>query len=347
MLARIVTRLTSSRRIFKTALAAGLAWWVAEWLAGSKDPYFAPLAAILTLQVTVAETIAYSVQRVLGVVVGVCLAAFVFGDFNVDALSIGALVGLGMLGAQLVGLGPQATAQVAISGLLVMAVGQRTPGYATHRIIDTVIGVCVAVVINATIAPASHLEALAAALTSYCEKLAELLTELAASLREHTPERSSAALTKAREVNHDFADVRAALSLSEQGLKWHYSARRNRQVWNADRAVAEALEKISILARTMSRTMVEDGKPAPDLSAFSNLLDECARLCGLLGRAVSSGDRELAQQVVAEATRLAAEGHLVETPAPQAPNWRHAGALLTDAERILQTLVEAASSLHG
>ena len=59
----------------KTAVAAGISWFIAANLMGNSIPVFAPLAALLTVQVTVWDSVARGLQRVLGVVVGVLVAS--------------------------------------------------------------------------------------------------------------------------------------------------------------------------------------------------------------------------------------------------------------------------------
>jgi uncharacterized membrane protein YgaE (UPF0421/DUF939 family) len=60
-------------RIVKISLASTISWEIARQI-GSKHPFFAPLAAILCLQVTVEESIQKSYQRILGIIAGVLLA---------------------------------------------------------------------------------------------------------------------------------------------------------------------------------------------------------------------------------------------------------------------------------
>ena len=58
----------------KTAVAAGFSWFVAANLLGNQIPVFAPLAAVLTVQVTIWQSVSRGLQRVAGVMVGVLVA---------------------------------------------------------------------------------------------------------------------------------------------------------------------------------------------------------------------------------------------------------------------------------
>lgn len=139
-------------QIAKTALAATLAWELAIRLLHSPLPALASLGAILTVQVTVKQTVAFGIQQVIGVTVGVGAAVLLVGLLGVHAWSVGLVI----LGALVVGnllrLGKQVN-QVAISALLVLALGT---AYGGARLVDTLLGAVLGVLVNALLAPPSH-----------------------------------------------------------------------------------------------------------------------------------------------------------------------------------------------
>jgi len=55
-------------QVFKTAFAAALAWLIVTSRLDWPYPYFAPLAAILTVQVTISESVKKAWQRLLGTI---------------------------------------------------------------------------------------------------------------------------------------------------------------------------------------------------------------------------------------------------------------------------------------
>ena len=116
----------------KAGVAAGLSWWLSQLLFGSSQPYFAPLAAILTMQVTVSDSVTFGGQRILGVIGGVAVSLAAAHWLRPSALGVALLVFAGMGIASVVGLANVAVAQVGISGLLVLALGNR-PEYAAAR----------------------------------------------------------------------------------------------------------------------------------------------------------------------------------------------------------------------
>jgi uncharacterized membrane protein YgaE (UPF0421/DUF939 family) len=139
-------------QIAKTALAAGISWWLAELVFARGRPYFAPLAAILTMQVTVAKSVSLGGQRILGVVGGIVVSFLLAHWLGVSALSVGLVVLVSMGLGALAGLGANAVTQSAVTALLVMALGTKA-SYAAARLMDTVLGAVVAVAVNALLVP--------------------------------------------------------------------------------------------------------------------------------------------------------------------------------------------------
>ena len=64
----------------KTALAAGLCWWLAA-LFGLKDGYWGAISAIIVLQSNFGSTISASRDRIIGTVIGTLLG-FLFTQFG-------------------------------------------------------------------------------------------------------------------------------------------------------------------------------------------------------------------------------------------------------------------------
>src|SRR5689334_20852995 len=65
---------TPGLRTAKTVLAAVLAFQIATWLDTSSSPILAPLTALLVVQLTMYETFAHGLERIVSVVAGVLLA---------------------------------------------------------------------------------------------------------------------------------------------------------------------------------------------------------------------------------------------------------------------------------
>lgn len=110
----------------KTAVAAALAWFVAAQVLHNNVPVFAPLAALLVVQVTVWESVSRALQRVVGVVIGV-LVAYGFARLaGINTWSIAVVIFVSLLAGRLLRLGQQGSIQVPVSALLVLVLGTTT-----------------------------------------------------------------------------------------------------------------------------------------------------------------------------------------------------------------------------
>lgn len=148
----VLDKLGLSLQTFKTALAAALAWIVATSLFAAQYPYFAPLSAILTVQVTVADSWEKAAQRIIGLIGGVCVSLFISHWFPMGTISIFLVILVGMALAKVFRMNSQIISQVAVSSFIVLAFGG-TQGYVINRIFETFVGSAIAIAINALIVP--------------------------------------------------------------------------------------------------------------------------------------------------------------------------------------------------
>ncbi len=174
---QLLARAGVSLQLAKTALAAGVSWWLAEALFGRARPYFAPLAAILTIQVTVAKSVSRGGQRILGVAGGIVVSFAVAHWLGVSAGAVALVVMAAMGLTAALGLGPNAVTQSAITGLLVMALGTQ-PSYAASRLVDTILGALVAVLVNALLIPPDATPAAVEAVSGLLALIGSRLTDL-------------------------------------------------------------------------------------------------------------------------------------------------------------------------
>jgi uncharacterized membrane protein YgaE (UPF0421/DUF939 family) len=145
-------RVGLSLQIFKTAIAASLSWGIATGLFKTHYPFFAALAAILTVQVTVSDSLQKATQRITGIVLGVIISMFLGQWLELSAISVFIVIFFGMTIFNAFKMNAQVINQVAISSFLVMAFGKGN-NYAIERIIETILGSGIAVIINALIVP--------------------------------------------------------------------------------------------------------------------------------------------------------------------------------------------------
>jgi len=198
-------------------MAASISWFVAANLLYAEYPYFAAIAAILTVQVTVADSVDKATQRIIGIIGGVLMSMLIGHWFKVNAISIFIVILLGMGVAKALRMNPQIISQVAISSLLVLAFGQFKEGYALERIIETIIGSGIAVIINAVIVPQNAIPDVENCIKNLGNTAANSLVSLTALL-DYTSTRRKTGRTEVNALKREYLKCLDTLKLAEQCL---------------------------------------------------------------------------------------------------------------------------------
>ncbi len=166
----------------KTSIATVLAWVIAGVLLPGELPVFAAVAALIVVQPSVNQSLTKALERSVGVVAGVTVATGVSLVFGSASWIVIVAIVVAIFAAWALRLTPTSANQVAISAMLVLALGAATPEYAALRIVETLIGAATAVVVNAlvvapiAIAPArSSVDLLGSAIADHLEGLASAL----------------------------------------------------------------------------------------------------------------------------------------------------------------------------
>ena len=139
----------------KTALAVSLSWAVAQRMPGILDeyPYYAPLGAITAMYPTILGSVRGSLQTVVGLSLGVLLAAGVLAFGEPTLITIGAAVGIGVLLSGMRRLGEGAH-YVPIAAVFVLIIGGHQPlTYSVSYLTQMAIGVLIGTVVNVAVVP--------------------------------------------------------------------------------------------------------------------------------------------------------------------------------------------------
>jgi uncharacterized membrane protein YgaE (UPF0421/DUF939 family) len=138
--------------MLQSALAAGIAWLVAEHALDISQPLFAPIAAIISLGFTTGRRGRQAVQVVLGVAVGIAVADLIHAGLGSGAAQIGLIVILAMSATLLVSESPGAVVQAGVTGLIVAA-APRHSSISGARLLEALIGGGVALVFSQLLFP--------------------------------------------------------------------------------------------------------------------------------------------------------------------------------------------------
>lgn len=149
--------------ILQTALAAALAWLIAhDWL-GHPQPFFAPIAAAVSLSTSHVQRARRSAQMIVGVLLGIGVSEAVHPLLGTGWISIGVVVLVTLalavaLSVSFFGEGMMFVNQAAASAILVVALHRAGTG--SERAVDALVGGGVAIVIGVWLFPAEPLKLL-------------------------------------------------------------------------------------------------------------------------------------------------------------------------------------------
>ena len=335
-------------QVAKTALAAGLAWALAADVVGSELPALASLAAIITVQVTVYQTLTRALQYVVAVVLGLLVALAFARLVGVAAWSITLVIFGALVLGRALRLGLQAN-QVAISALLVVALGE---GYAGERVVDTMVGAGVGVLVNLLVLPPTYVDAAGRSLRGVAEDLAALCHDVGASPGgQWGYEEARGWLSRARELDDELREVADALERGEESVR--YNPRRTEaevlaRYGEAQHALEHGVNQVRGFVRTLTELASRDERwhePAdPVLEPLGRLLraaGEAARAFGALQTEERSrwpAEREALRRALAQAVQAHDDAALRLRELPPGPVQRMLAALIVDAERLLSEL---------
>ncbi|WP_033722773.1 FUSC family protein, partial [Mycobacterium avium] len=152
--------------LLQTSLAAGLSWYLAHDVLDHPQPFFAPIAAAVSLSTSNVLRAQRAVQMMIGVTLGIGLGTVVQGMLGPGALpiAVAAPVALGaavFIGGGFIGHGMMFANQTVVSALLVLALYRGGAG--PERIFDALIGGAVAIVVAVLLFPADPRTVLGAA----------------------------------------------------------------------------------------------------------------------------------------------------------------------------------------
>lgn len=352
-----VARLRSSSRtpflqVVKTAVAVVAAVLLCRLVIQGPFPTFAAIAALLVVQPSINQSFVKGLERSAGVVIGVVLATgfhLLLGDGVFVVLLV---IVLAILIAWALRLTPTSATQVGISGMLVLTAGVVTPNYSADRILETVIGAIVALVVNALIVPPVLLEPAHLAVARLARDTAVAFERIAIGLTEGWDRaRWDEALVAARALRQQHAKAEVSLGSARESLTMNPRSGRHRTILDRDVVVTDHLRILVTRVTGMTRAIRDN--TAPDLRddpVVHGIATEVARI-GADVRALSArvestrldpapgagGADAAALGPDAEPWAEASEPALtapLEVVRPNSRHWVLIGALLEDIRRV-------------
>lgn len=268
------------------SVAAGVAWWLATSVVGHRQPFFAPIVAVVCLGMSYGQRLRRVFEVAVGVAVGV-FTADVFVHFaGTGPWQVAAVVVVAMSFALLLDGGPLLVAQSGVQGIVVVVL-VASPGQAFTRWTDALIGGGVALV-AATIVPQAPLRRPRVAASEVVRKISELLRRAVASAADGDVEGVAAVLASARGTESLLRELRTA---ADEGLSVLTSSPFSRGHRVGVRAMADlvgpldrALGSTRVLVRRIT-VAVGNGESLP--GDYGELIEALADATDIVARALA------------------------------------------------------------
>ncbi|NQX13801.1 FUSC family protein [Microbacteriaceae bacterium VKM Ac-2855] len=327
-------------QLVKTAVATVLAWLAAGALFPETLPVFGAIAALLVVAPSVNQSLGKALERSIGVIAGVIVGSIIgtlFGDHSaIVILAVVAAIAVGWL----IKLTPASAVQIPISAMLVLAVGSVTPNYAFDRIVETLIGAVIGVLVNVAVVPPVALDPAERAVGALADELANSLESLADVLTNPTRrERLEEMLLQARLLQPMLVKAETAVKAGEESLRLNPRRSRHRERLGTLDALLPRLTRLTTRVRGMSRTVYDlyddELRAEPTIGEIAVQLRRSAHDLRLLVQ--TSVELPEPEPLTDEFPMLTAP-LVITTPHPE--HWILIGALMEDLRRVRADILD-------
>ncbi|PPI63562.1 aromatic acid exporter family protein [Rathayibacter sp. TRS19] len=330
-------------QLVKTAAATVVTWLLAGVVFPGTLPVFGAIAALLVVAPSINQSFSKALERSVGVIIGVIVGSVIGtvlgGESIIVLLAIVAAIAVGWA----VRLTPASAVQIPISAMLVLSVVAVSLNYTLDRILETLLGAAVGVVINVLIVPPVVLAPAERAIGDLTAQLAAALDDLGDALQAPVPRRRlDELLINARLLQTMQSKAEEAIATGEESLRLNPRRSAHRDRLLALDSVVPRLGRIVTRVRGMTRTVHDlyddELVGEPTIADIAVQLHRAAHDLRLLVQ--SSVDVPEPEAITDELPALTAP-LVIATPHPQ--HWILLGALAEDLRRIREEIVGAES----
>lgn len=284
-------------QIGQCAAAAAVAWLIAKDVLGHDTPFFAPIAAVLSLGTSYGQRLRRVAEVTVGVALGVFLADLLVVLLGSGWWQVGLVVALAMSAAFLLDAGSLFVTQAAVQSIVVVTLIPG-PDAALVRWSDALIGGAVAIV-AATVVPRAPLRRPQEQAAEVVRRIATLLRAAAQSALDGDVERGLEILAHARATETLIRELQAA---ADEGLSVVASSPFRRRHKGRVRRMAELVEPLD---RALRNTRVLVRRVAVANYHHERMPISYASLCSDLADAADAMAGELERDMMASEVRSA------------------------------------------
>ena len=304
--------------ILQTAVAASLAWTLATMVLGHERPFFAAIAAVISLGVTVGREGRQAAELVFGVACGLAVADLIVVVIGTGPVQIAVVVALAMGAAVLLNGATLLVTEAGITALFTVMLDPSTYGTSPERFVDALVGSGVALGITALF-PNSPRHIVERAAHPIFGDLAAVLEETKAALLAGDLGMAGQALDRARGLDVRVGELKEALDAGYKTVRLSPPRRRDLGYLDHYATAADQLDLAVRNTRVLARaavSLVREGKEAPE--RLAETISDLARAVEALGDYLERTDhpphtRRLALRAAEKATTVFEERHDLET----------------------------------
>ena len=305
--------------LLQAALAAGIAWTLAQLVLGHPQPIFAPSAAVVALAASVGGRGTQAAEMLVGVAVGVLVGEGLVLVLGAGALEVVLASFAAMLVMAAVRIGPLPLIQAGSSAVLVVAL--QSPSSGAERMLDALVGGAVALVFSQVLFPPSPTSLLKDTDRRALSSATEGLRGSAQALASGDADRAGDALKRVRTKElGSLADLTAAREKSGKVAHRTLRGRLESKRYAGLDARMGRLDLLSssvlLLSRASYLLLLEEREATPGWLAPATT--ELARALDALAEDPESAEaRHLARNRAARAAREAVRAEEAGVPNPR------------------------------
>jgi uncharacterized membrane protein YgaE (UPF0421/DUF939 family) len=310
-----------------SAVAAGLAWVLAQHLFGHSKPLFAAISAIICLSPGLPSHAAQALGLLVGVAIGIVVGELsLFLPEGWPLLRLGVAAFVAIVAAATFGLPPVVPIQSGVSAILVLAFGPETAG--VGRMLDVAGGAVIGLLFSQVLITPDPIGDIDNAARNLFDELAKGLRKCAEALQENDPATAEVGLRRLsaarRSVASLDAEIQAACNAARWSLRGRFAAREiGAAAQRYDCKAIQLYASTLLLGQALASALREVNMCVPN-GLHERIIDASERCKSLVGpegpEPVLAGERQN----------------------PQSPGWRVAKSALWRSCLEHMTAVEAA-----
>jgi uncharacterized membrane protein YgaE (UPF0421/DUF939 family) len=325
-------------QVVKAAVASILTWFVCLLVFPEQLPIFGAIAALLCVQESVDQSLTRGLERVVGVLLGVSVALGAGALFGPQSWLFIAAILVSMALGWLLRMTNASTNQIAISAMLMIALGGLHLGYGVERLAETAIGAAIGVLINAVVVAPVQTTRVHGGVSGLAVHTAAALRRIAEGLED--PRDGiwlDEMIAAARALQDERSDVHALLRRARESLRLNPRGPRYRMLLDADDRLFQRIQPIVTQVIGMSRALYDLYSPGlagdPQVTGMAGEMRRAAHdLERLPHRALETPAVETeGPPPVSEPAALTAP-YVIPKPHPE--HWMLIGSLMEDLRRV-------------